>query len=213
MNWFFDTIGSSIGKKLLMALTGIAFCMFIVVHLVGNLMIYGGKDFFNAYVETLHSLGPLIPIAEWGLLILAIIHVVFGGILYWGNFTARPVAYSVKKSGGGRTLGSATQAYTGLFILIFISIHLFDFHFADKTTQTVFQIVSNTFNRPIYSFFYILAMIVVAVHISHGFWSAFQTLGANQPKYMPLIRAVGIIFSLVVGIGFGFIPIYISFMA
>lgn len=103
--------------------------------------------------------------------------------------------------------------YTGFFILIFIVFHLIDFHFADKTDQTIYQIVLETFSNPGYTSFYIVSMIIVSTHVSHGFWSAFQTLGVYNSEYMPLLRVIGIIFSLAVGFGFGFLPIYISFIS
>ncbi|OQY58362.1 MAG: succinate dehydrogenase [Desulfobacteraceae bacterium 4572_88] len=209
MNWLTNTLGTSIGKKLMMAVTGLCFCGFLVVHLIGNLTLYGGQDYFNAYVEHLHSLGPLITVSELILLTLAIIHVLTGITLFFGNLKARPERYLVNKSAGGRTIGSATMPYTGFLVLAFIIFHLLNFHFVDHENQTVFQIVSNAFANNGYVFLYIVAMMIVAVHVSHGFWSAFQTLGANHPKYMPLIQGVGIAFSLVIGIGFGFIPIYI----
>ena len=209
MNWLTNTLGTSIGKKLMMAVTGLCFCGFLVVHLIGNLTLYGGQDYFNAYVEHLHSLGPLITVSELILLTLAIIHVLTGITLFFGNLKARPERYLVNKSAGGRTIGSATMPYTGFLVLAFIIFHLLYFHFVDHENQTVFQIVSNAFANNGYVFLYIVAMMIVAVHVSHGFWSAFQTLGANHPKYMPLIQGVGIAFSLVIGIGFGFIPIYI----
>lgn len=209
MDWLTNTIGTSIGKKLLMAITGLCFCGFLVVHLIGNLTIYGGKDFFNAYVDHLHSYGPLINVAELVLLTLAAIHVLTGTILFFGNLNARPERYVVNKSAGGRTIGSSTMPYTGFLMLLFIIFHLFNFHFADHENQTVFEIVANAFAQRGYVFIYIVAMIIVAIHVSHGFWSAFQTIGASHPKYTPLIEGVGIAFSVIIGIGFGFIPIFI----
>lgn len=213
MVWLTKTFTTSIGKKLLMALTGLSFCCFLTVHLIGNLTIYGGQDIFNAYVEHLHSFGPLIIIFEWGLLLLAIIHILTGSILFLQNLKARPVRYKVNKNAGGRTLGSATMPYTGFILLLFIIFHLFDFHFVDHTTQTVYQIVSNSLSQIGLASAYVIAVIIAAVHISHGFWSLFQTLGANHSKYMPIIKNLGIIFSLIVGIGFGFIPLFIAFIA
>ena len=209
MNSLINTFGSSIGKKLMMAITGLSFVGFLATHLVGNFTLYAGKDAFNSYAERLHSLGPLITVAELMLLFFAIVHVLTGATLFYENFKARPVRYVVDKRAGGRTLGSATMPYTGFILLIFIIFHLFNFHFVDKTDTTIFQIVSDLFSKPGYVVIYIFAMIVAAIHISHGFWSAFQTIGANHPKYMPFIRIVSIVFSLIVGIGFGFIPIYI----
>ena len=210
MNWFIQTLWSSVGKKLMMAVTGLAFCGFLAGHLAGNLTIYGGKDAFNSYAEHLHSLGPLITLMEWGLLIFAVIHICTGLTLFYQNFQARPGRYVVKKRAGGRTIGSATMPYTGVVLLVFVILHLINFHFVDKTDVTIYQIVSQTFESPIYVIIYILAVIVAAIHVSHGFWSAFQTIGANHPKYMPLIMLLSVVFSLAVGFGFGLLPIYIS---
>jgi len=212
MNWFTNTFGSSVGKKLMMAVTGLFFCLFLVLHLAGNLTLYMGKDVFNSYAEHLHSLGPLVTVAEWGLLIFAVVHVSTGLFLFYQNFKARPQRYAVNKRAGGRTLGSATMPYTGVVLLLFVFYHLFNFHFVDKTHTTIFQIVSNAFAQPGYVLIYTFAMIIAAVHVSHGFWSAFQTLGANHPKYTPFLRGLSIVFSLIVGIGFGFIPIYVSLL-
>ncbi|MEJ2282628.1 MAG: succinate dehydrogenase cytochrome b subunit [Desulfobacterales bacterium] len=210
MNWLMQTLWSSIGKKLLMAFTGLSFCGFLAGHLAGNLTIYGGKSAFNSYAEHLHALGPLLTLAEWGLLVFALVHVSTGLILFYQNFTARTSRYVVNKRAGGRTIGSATMPYTGILLLAFIIFHLVNFHFVDKTNTTVYQIVTHTFENPIYVVIYILAMIVVALHVSHGLWSAFQTIGANHAKYMPFIMALSIVFSLAVGFGFGIIPLYLS---
>jgi len=212
MNWLTNTFGSSVGKKLMMALTGLFFCVFLVLHLAGNMTIYMGKDAFNSYAEHLHALGPLLILAEWGLLFFAVIHISTGLFLFYQNFKARPTRYAVNKRAGGRTLGSATMPYTGVILLLFVIYHLFNFHFVDKTHTTIFQIVSTAFAQPSYVLIYTFAMIVAAVHISHGFWSAFQTLGANHPKYTPLLRGLSLVFSLIVGIGFGFIPVYVSLL-
>ncbi len=213
MNWLTKTFSSSIGKKLLMAVTGLGFIGFLAGHLAGNLTIYGGKDSFNSYAEHLHSLGPLVTVAEWGLLLFATIHVVSGLTLFLQNRAARPIRYKVKKNAGGRTLGSATMPYTGILMLAFVIFHLINFHFVDKTNTTIYEIVSTSFANPVYVASYVVAMIIVAIHVSHGLWSAFQTIGASHQKYTPIIEIVGLAFSVIIGIGFGFIPIYISILA
>ena len=213
MNWLSATIWTSVGKKLLMAVTGLFFCIFLSMHLAGNMTLYLGKDVFNAYAEHLHALGPLVTAFGWGLLFFAVIHVGTGLYLFYQNVTARPARYAVNKRAGGRTLGSGTMPYTGVILLLFVIFHLFNFHFVDKTHTTIFEIVSQAFSKPGYVVVYTFAMVVAAVHVSHGFWSAFQTLGANHPKYTPFLRGLSIVFSLVVGIGFGFIPIYVSLLA
>ena len=208
MNWFTLVITSSIGKKLLMALTGIFFINFLLIHLIGNLTIYGGNEYFNSYVAHLHSLGPIITALEFLMLFLAIVHISTGLLLFFQNLNAKPFKYAVNKNGGGRTIGSSTMPYTGIFILIFLIFHLISFHFIDKTNTTVYDIVLNAFSNPIYVVFYIIAVAAAAFHVSHGFWSAFQTLGLNNVKYMPCIKTIGIAASIIFGIGFGFLPIY-----
>ena len=188
MNWLFNTLGSAIGKKLMMAITGLGFCGFLAVHLAGNLTIYGGKDSFNSYSDHLHAWGPLVTLAELGLLAFALVHILIGAFLFYQNLKARPQRYSVNKSAGGRSLGSRTMPYTGVILLAFVIFHLINFHFVDKTGTTIYELVSGAFNNPVYVIIYIIAVAIAAVHISHGFWSAFQTMGANHPKYMPLIR-------------------------
>ncbi len=213
MNWLATTFASSIGKKLLMALTGIFFCFFLTVHLAGNLTLYGGSAMFNSYAEHLHSLGVLLLVAEWGMLLFALIHILTGLTLYYQNLRARPQRYQLKKRAGGRTLGSATMPYTGVLLLAFVIFHLLNFHFVDKSQTTIYAIVTAAFASPLYVILYVVAMIVAAIHVSHGFWSAFQTFGANHPKYMPAIRTVSVLFALLVGFGFGLLPIYISMSA
>jgi succinate dehydrogenase / fumarate reductase cytochrome b subunit len=207
MNWLVKTLSSSIGKKQLMAVTGLGFCFFLFVHLAGNLTIYGGKDLFLSYVEHLHSLGYLITVAEWGLVLFALVHIGVGLLLFVENQKARPVKYAVNRSAGGQTIGSRTVPYTGTLILIFIIIHLLKFRFLDKTTINDYVILSNTFAQLINVVFYVVGVIIVAVHVSHGFWSGFQTLGLSHPKYMPLIQLFSTVFGVIIALGFGSIPL------
>ena len=193
-----------------MASTGLFFCLFLASHLVGNLTIYGGKGMFNAYAEHLHAFGPIINAIELALLFFAVLHISFGAVLFFQNWRARPFRYQVKKNAGGRTLTSTLMPYTGLYLFIYVIIHLITFHFADRSGRTLYQLVADVFSRPEYIVFYIFSMVVAALHVKHGFWSAFQTIGADHPKYMPLIQGVGWIFSLLVGVGFGSIPLIMS---
>lgn len=210
MNWLIETLGSSIGKKLMMALSGLSFIGFLVVHLIGNLTIYGGKAAFDSYVDHLHALGPIIYVFEIGLLSIAAVHILTGAVLTFQNYTARPVKYQVNKRAGGRTLGSATMPYTGAVLIIFLVFHVMHFHFADHTTMTTFEIVQSYFENPIYVGCYTLVMLIAGVHVSHGLWSAFQTLGVNHPKYNELISTASIVFGVIVAAGFGFLPVYFN---
>jgi succinate dehydrogenase / fumarate reductase, cytochrome b subunit len=208
MIWLANVLWASIGKKVMMAATGLGFSAFLAVHLLGNLTLYGGGGLFNTYAEKLHQLGAVLTIAEWGLLFLAMVHVGTGITLFYENLRARPVRYKVNKRAGGRTIGSATMPYTGFFLLAFVTYHLAGFHFVDKTDQTIYQVVAAAFSQRGTVILYVLAMVLVAIHISHGFWSAFQSIGASHPKYTPIIKGLGTLFCLVVGFGFGLIPIY-----
>jgi len=208
---FAEVLTGSIGKKLFMALTGLCFLAFLAVHLLGNLTLFAGPSAFNSYVTSLESLGPLVLLAEAGLVVLAIVHIGTGLLLFYRNFKARPVRYRVYRSSGGRTTGSSTMPYTGLAILAFVIFHLIDFTLTDKTGTTLYEIVVSAFSNPFHAIFYVAMMAVVAIHASHGFWSLFQTLGVNHPKYTAAIRVCGILLSLVLGVGFGLIPIFLYF--
>jgi succinate dehydrogenase / fumarate reductase cytochrome b subunit len=215
MNWVVRALSTSVAKKQLMAITGILFLLFLAIHLAGNLSVYRGKEAFIAYAERLHALGTLLVVAELGLVLSLAIHVTIGTVLFFENRRARPVKYAVDKSGGGgRTISSVTMPYTGLLILVFVGVHLatFSHHFTDQTNRTVWQIAQEVFTNRGYLAFYLISMVVVAFHVRHGLWSAFQTLGANHPKYMPFIEKLSLIFAVIVGIGFGSVPIVILLM-
>ena len=209
MYWALKAFFSSIGKKVVMAITGLMFCLFLGVHLIGNLTIYGGEDPFVAYSARLHSLGPVVTLIELGLLLFAVLHVSLALVLYIENLRARPVGYVIKKTRGGRTWSSALMPYTGLYLLVFVIIHLFTFHFVDRTNQTIYQILVQAFSKPGYVIFYVLSTVVAALHIKHGLWSSFQTIGVNHPKYMPMIEGVSLLFSIGVAVGFGSIPLFV----
>ncbi len=209
MSWLIQIISASIGKKLLMAVTGLSFIGFLAAHLAGNLTLYAGGTAFNAYAEKLHSLGPILTLFELGLLVFALIHVVTGITLFVQNLRARSVPYQKDQAAGGRTWSSVTMPYTGFVILGFVVFHLINFSFVDKTERTIFEIVRTAFANPVYTIIYVLVMIIVALHVRHGFWSALQTLGANHTKYMPALMVLSVIVGLLIGIGFGLLPIYI----
>ncbi len=210
MNWLVKTFASSIGKKQIMAVTGLSFCLFVTVHLIGNLTIYAGKDSFLSYVDRLHSFESLVTLAEFGLIFFAVFHIGMGLFLFLENRKARPAPYAVKKGAGGQTIASTTAPYTGALILIFVIVHLIKFRFVDKMTINDFVILSSTFaDFNFWTLFYVAGVIVVAFHVSHGFWSGFQTLGLSHPKYMPFVERLGIIFSLIIGIGFASIPVFV----
>ena len=209
MNWYLFLLGSSVGKKMLMAVTGLGMIGFLAVHLLGNMMAFAGADAFNGYAAKLHSLQPYLSVFNIGLATLGLVHIVVGIILFFENLKARPTKYKVYQNPGGRTIGSNTMPYTGGLILIFVIFHLLKFTFFDKSVTPIYEQMSATFGNPLWVLFYVVAMVVVAVHISHGYWSLFQTFGINHPRYMPLIMKLGLVVTLVFGIGFGILPIYL----
>ncbi len=214
MNWVMRTFSTSVGKKQLMAVTGLLFLLFLATHLLGNLSIYGGPAAFVSYAVGLHALGKILVAAEVGLLVSLIIHVTTAVFLFFENRRARPVRYAVDKSGGGRTFSSQTMPYTGLLILGFIGVHLatFSHHFVDQTTRNIFQIAVAVLSHKVYLAIYLLGVVLVALHVRHGLWSAFQTVGANHPKYMPFIQKLSLVFAVIVGLGFGSLPLVILAM-
>lgn len=209
MNRYLFIIGSSVGKKILMAGTGLCLIGFLTFHLLGNFMAFAGAETFNDYAKKLHSLQPYLTVFNIGLLAVGLVHIVVGTILFFENLKARPKKYSVYKNPGGRTIGSDTMPYTGILILLFVILHLFKFTFVDKSVTPIYQLMAATFTNPFWVILYVVSMIVVAVHISHGFWSMFQTFGLNHPHHMPLIMRLGLVVTFVFGIGFGILPIYL----
>jgi succinate dehydrogenase / fumarate reductase cytochrome b subunit len=197
---------SSVGKKSIMAASGLLLSLFLLTHMLGNSVSFLGRDAFNTYAERLHSLGILVYIFEIGLLTLFLIHIITGIILYLENLQARPSRYSVNSSEGGRSWGSRTMPYTGAIILVFIIVHLRNFHFTDKSVP-VADLVRELLSSPSLAFFYIFSLVALALHLSHGFWSLFQSIGFNHEKYNPLLLKGALVFSILMGTVFILIPV------
>jgi len=197
---------SSVGKKSIMAASGLLLSLFLLTHLLGNSVSFLGRDAFNAYAEKLHSLGGLVYVFEIGLLTLFLIHIITGIILYVENLQARPARYSVNTAEGGRSWGSRTMPYTGVIIIVFIIVHLLNFHFTDKSVP-VADLVRGLLSRPPLALFYIVSLLAVALHLSHGAWSLFQSIGFNHDKYNGLLLKGALAFSILVGTVFILIPV------
>ncbi len=213
MNWYMFLLGSSVGKKILMAVTGLCLIGFLAVHLLGNTMAFVGAEAFNDYAKKLHSLEPYFTVFNIGLLTIGLLHIIVGILLFFENLRARPNNYEVFNNPGGMTFGSKTMPYTGILILIFVIMHLLKFTFVDKSVIPIYQQMAATFANPGWVLMYVVAMVIVAFHISHGFWSLFQTFGINHPRYTPLIMGLGLVVTLVIGVGFGILPVYLFIIA
>lgn len=209
----FEFLESSIGKKMMVALAGLFLCGFLLTHLLGNLFLFVGPKAFNHYAQTLEH-NPLLPIAEIGLVALFLVHILLSLRARWANVQARPIAYESYEGKGARTPGSRSMAVTGTLVLVFLIVHLKSFRFAAAQMREtdMYQLVTSAFTNPLYAAFYILALVGVGLHLSHGFQSAFQTLGINHPRYTPLIKKAGWAFAALVALGFASMPIYFGFL-
>jgi succinate dehydrogenase / fumarate reductase cytochrome b subunit len=205
MGWMISTIKSSIGKKSVMAVTGLMLGLFLVAHLAGNATAFFGRTAFNSYATHLHSLGDLIKVFELLLLTVFAVHIYFGIALFLENLEARPCRYEVDNSAGGRTWASRTMPYTGILVLVFIVHHLAKFHFGGF--ESVSDLVRDNLSRPISGGYYLFSLALLTLHISHGFWSFFQTLGMNHPKYNTPIKLLTLLGSILIGITFIMIPL------
>jgi succinate dehydrogenase / fumarate reductase cytochrome b subunit len=187
MSWFTKTASSSLGKKYIMAFTGLLLGGFLLVHAAGNCTIFLGRSVFLSYAAHLHALGIAVAVAEVLLLALFLTHAAMGLVLFLENRRARTSRYAVCSSAGGRTWGSATMPYTGILILAFLLLHLVNFRFIDPDAS-IADIVAAVLGSPLYTVLYGTGLGVLALHVSHGFWSLFQSAGISHPKYDRLIR-------------------------
>ncbi|MCG8473593.1 MAG: succinate dehydrogenase cytochrome b subunit [Desulfobacterales bacterium] len=200
-------IASPVGRKMLMGLTGLGFCGFLVVHLAGNFSLFQGEAAFAAYTHKLHSLGALLKLAEFFLLLMAALHIITAVVLTLENRAARPVPYEVSARHGGRTLASSSMIWTGLLTLGFLALHLIGFKFVPPSGESRFPVVVETFSNALYVGAYLAGILAVAFHVSHGFWSAFQSLGVGNDKGTPFLMRCATWLAVVVGAGFASIPI------
>ncbi len=211
MSWLTRSLSSSIGKKFFMALTGSFLMIFLIVHLIGNLQLFAGKEAFNNYVEMLAAIKPYIRAVEIVLGITFLIHITYGVKLWYANRKAKPQKYAVNAGSHNSDIFSRTTFITGCVVFIFLVIHLKDFWYVFNFTPgnlTLYDMVVYWFNLPVYSVFYVFAILLLGYHLNHGFQSAFQTFGWNNSKYFPAVKIIGFIYALVITVGFCSIPLY-----
>jgi succinate dehydrogenase / fumarate reductase, cytochrome b subunit len=218
---------SSIGKKFLMALTGLGLVVFVITHLAGNLALYKSEgSTFNAYTQGLAGFGFLLYIAEVGLLLAFLVHIVTAILIKRGHKEARPVRYVVARPKNGPTqsnLSSRNMISSGVILLIFLVLHIWQFKYGPGINdgyvtdvngvqgRDLYRLVVETFHQPLYVVIYVGAMLFLGLHLRHGFWSAFQSLGAMNPRFTRLVYALGFFIAAILALGFLFIPIWIYF--
>jgi len=208
---------SDIGRKLLMGASGLLLLAFLVVHVSGNLILFAGREPFNAYSHKLIT-NPLIYLAEIGLLVLFVAHFVSGILVTLGNRAARPARYVVKRGAGGashRSLSSASMILSGIFVLAFVPLHLWTFKYGpqyvasgDPAVRDLYRLVIEEFHEPLEVAWYVGAMLVIGMHLWHGFGSGFESLGVSGGSGL---RRVGQVLAIGITVGFIVVPIAVYF--
>jgi len=206
---------SSVGRKLIMALTGLFLCIYLIEHLYGNLLLYKldqGRA-FDDYTEFMTG-NMIIRTVEFVLFAGIIIHVLDALVLTLSNRKARPIGYTVNRQSQNSTWFSRNMGLTGSIIFVFLVIHLREFFFAHRfggVKELMSVSVAHSFSVPWYSTLYVVAMVFLGVHLNHGFQSAFQTMGWSNKKYMKVLRYGGAAFATIMMVGFASFPIIFYF--
>lgn len=215
---------SSVGKKLLNGATGVLLLLFIVAHLAGNLTIFVGKDALNAYAHLTHRLGALLIAIELALAAVFLLHAASAIAVWLDGRRARVVRNTLVASKGGpsrQTLASRSMIVTGLVLLVFLVVHLWQFRFGPDyvtdlhgtPTWDLWRIVVERFQSPLWVALYMAAMLLLGFHLRHGFWSAFQSIGVLTPGLRALAYSAGLVFAVVIAAGFFALPIYVYLFA
>lgn len=217
MSWFINFLESSVGKKLVMAVTGLFLYIYLIIHLVANLFLLrqDGGVAFNAYADFMASnINIPIRIIEIVLFLSFIYHIINGTRLWFSNRAARGKSYKVADRSANSTFFSRFMFQSGIVVFIFLVIHLMDFFIPHKfghPAETMYQSAVMKFSNTGWSIFYLAAMILLAFHLVHAFQSGFQTLGLRHTKYTPFIKGFGVVVSILICLGFAAIPLYFIF--
>lgn len=224
MKWFLEMFSSTLGRKLIMALTGLFLISFLLIHLIGNLQLlkHDGGHAFNVYAEFM-STNPVIQTVSKANFAFILIHVFVSLLLTLKNRSARgPEGYSIKSTTSS-VWSSRNMGILGTIVLVFLVIHLKDFYwqmhyggmptvdYDGKQVRDIYTVVAYWFDVNWYVALYVFCMAGVGFHLWHGFISAFQTLGLNHLKYNPLINFVGKAFAVIVPALFAWIPLSMYF--
>jgi succinate dehydrogenase / fumarate reductase cytochrome b subunit len=222
---FIQLYGSPIGKKLITGVTGLGLTTFVLVHMVGNLLLFAGHDAYNAYAHHLEQLGPLLWLVEAVLLGVLIIHAIAGLHIYIGKRQARPDGYAIYASKGEpslQSISSKTMIMTGAVLGTFLIIHLLDFKFgkhyatalADESVRDLARLVVEKFQQPAYAFGYSGVMGLLGLHLRHGVWSALQSLGTMAKPVRLTIYGLAGGLAMAIAAGFIVLPlaIYLQFI-
>jgi len=213
---------SPIGRKWIVAITGIVFVLFVIGHLLGNLTIFAGPDAMNGYAAFLKGTGEILWVVRLVLLACIVLHVWFTISLWHENKRARPQKYAVKND-LGTTVYARWMRISGLTVLAFVLYHLAQFTWESFNPEykgwvdaqgrhDVYRMVVTSFSCPFVSGFYILAVGLLGMHLSHGIASLFQTLGLTTEKLRPVFEKGGLVLAWIIFLGFASIPSAVLFL-
>ena len=208
---------SSIGRKQLMSITGLVWLGFVLTHMLGNLLIFAGPDAYNYYGHAIIS-NPILPIAEALLVLTLGIHIFTGVKLTVENKAARSQKYAMPSNGEkAARFQSRFMIFHGSILLVFIILHLITFkygphymtHVKGVEMRDLHKLVVEVFQNPIYVGWYVVAMLSLGLHLSHGLFSSLASAGLYNPKFAPAISVIGYIYAAGVSIGFLSQPVYV----
>ncbi len=213
---------SAIGRKQVMALTGLIWSGFVLTHMAANMLIIFSPEAYNKYSHALIS-NPLIYIAEAALVFTILGHIVNGIWLAIENRKAKAQKNSMSPSGEkAPRIQSKWMVYHGTLIAVFIVYHLITFKYGTYYSITypvvgevrdLHRLVIEVFQSPAYVAFYLVCMVAVGLHLSHGFYSSFATLGLYHPRYSPMLSKFGYVYGVIIAAGFIVQPLYVFFLA
>jgi succinate dehydrogenase / fumarate reductase cytochrome b subunit len=222
MSWVTQTLASSLGRKVIMSLTGLFLCTFLIVHVAGNLQLFKGDEgrAFNEYSYFMTH-NPLIMTVSYLLYTSIIVHALMALILTRHNQASRPVRYAYARPEANSPWSSRNMGILGTILLIFIVLHMrtfwYEMHFGSvpmaeydgKQYKDLYKTVVAAFSQWWYVAIYIISMAALAFHLVHGFKSGFQSLGFRHKKYTPLLEFLGVyVFSILIPALFAAMPVY-----
>ena len=221
MSWFLSYARSSIGAKQIMAVTGLGMLLFAVVHMLGHLGMFSGRDAYNSYAATLQGLGALKWALRGGLVLILLAHVATAVLLVRANVAARPHKYAVQRY-RRTSFAARTMALTVLVVLAFIVYHLL--HFTFGIVQPEYFRLPDAKGRPdAYSMFvmgfkslpilisYLVAVALLCLHLTHGASSWLQSLGLKHPKYDRALERLGPVLAVILIVGYFAPPLAVAF--
>jgi succinate dehydrogenase / fumarate reductase cytochrome b subunit len=204
--------GSTNGKKAVMAVTGFILFLFIIGHLLGNLQIFESRARLNAYGQFLHNLGELLWIVRGVLIACVVLHIWATFELWRRNRQARPIGYQVKKSVAS-SYADRTMYWSGPIVLAFVIFHLLEFTAGTIHPESRF-IPGDVYHNVVAGFsvwwvaaWYIFALILLGMHLRHGLWSMFQSLGLNHPRHTPVLKQAALWIAILITAGYISIPV------